>query len=187
MYSKPWQRSQFEGKTQRAMGDINSRGVEFFWECAITADIKMLNWSSWGPESKYSRQSNEHEKQLPGRGWSHWLWTFLVLMPLWHYFYQIAKANKSSPATDPILAAKWVVSFCEGYERTLARSSAKWAVCFLFFNFFYSYVHTMFGSLLPPSPHPLPSPPPSPPLPPCCQAETILPLSLILLKREYKQ
>jgi hypothetical protein len=38
-------------------------------------------------------------------------------------------------------------------------------------------VHTMFGSFLSPSPHPLPLPPP-----PRYQAETILPLSLILLK-----
>jgi hypothetical protein len=59
--------------------------------------------------------------------------------------------------------------------------------CFLsFFYFFYSYVHTiLFGSFLPPSPatslfsHPLPLP--------RYQAETIWPLSLILLKREYKQ
>jgi hypothetical protein len=29
-----------------------------------------------------------------------------------------------------------------------------------FFNFFYSYVHAMFGSFLPPSPHPLPYTPP---------------------------
>jgi hypothetical protein len=61
-----------------------------------------------------------------------------------------------------------------------------------FFQFlFYSYVHTMLGSFLPPSPppplpsqHPAPS---SPPLLPCYSAETILPLSLILLKTEYKQ
>jgi hypothetical protein len=64
-------------------------------------------------------------------------------------------------------------------------------VCFvLFFKFlFYSYVHTIFGSFLPLSPAPsltLPLPP-LPPLTPHYQAETILPLSLILLKREYKQ
>jgi hypothetical protein len=41
-----------------------------------------------------------------------------------------------------------------------------------FKNFFYSYVHTMFGSFLP--------------LPAHFQAETVLPLSLILLKTEYK-
>jgi hypothetical protein len=46
---------------------------------------------------------------------------------------------------------------------------------FLFF-FFYSYMHTMFGSFLP-------IPPLLPPLLPCYQAETILPLSLILLER----
>jgi hypothetical protein len=58
---------------------------------------------------------------------------------------------------------------------------------------FYSYVHTMFGLFLPPSPPPPPlttSPTPSSPLPPRFQAETILPLSQILflsqilLKRE---
>jgi hypothetical protein len=43
----------------------------------------------------------------------------------------------------------------------------------------------MFGSFLPPSPHPFPYPlsPPFPLLPLRYQAETILPLSLILLKR----
>jgi hypothetical protein len=56
---------------------------------------------------------------------------------------------------------------------------AAWTFQQGFFLFFNSYVHTMFGSFLPPSPPP----------PPCprYQAETILPLSLILLKREYKQ
>jgi hypothetical protein len=53
----------------------------------------------------------------------------------------------------------------------------------LFFIFFYSYVHTMFRSFLPPL-LPAPSLSPSPPL---YQAETILLLSLILLKRAYKQ
>jgi hypothetical protein len=43
-------------------------------------------------------------------------------------------------------------------------------------------VHTMFGSFLPPSPRLLPLRP-SPPPPPHYQAETILSLSLILLKR----
>jgi hypothetical protein len=58
-----------------------------------------------------------------------------------------------------------------------------------FFNFLlYSYVHTMFGSFLPPSPTPsLPTTPPSPLLLPRYLAETIFPLSLTLLKREYKQ
>jgi hypothetical protein len=56
------------------------------------------------------------------------------------------------------------------------------------FFFFYSYVHTMFGSSLPPSPTPsLFSTPSLFPTTPHYQAETILPLSLILLKREYKQ
>jgi hypothetical protein len=48
----------------------------------------------------------------------------------------------------------------------------------------------MFGSFLPPSSHPLSSPYPAPslsPQPPRYLAETILPLPLILLKREYKQ
>jgi hypothetical protein len=50
---------------------------------------------------------------------------------------------------------------------------------------FYSCVHTMFGSFLPPSPTPslTPQPPPSTPPPPQYLAETILPLFLILLKR----
>jgi hypothetical protein len=47
------------------------------------------------------------------------------------------------------------------------------------FFFVYSYVHTMFGLFLPPTAH---SPPP-----PRFQTETVLPLSLILLKRQYKQ
>jgi hypothetical protein len=60
---------------------------------------------------------------------------------------------------------------------------------FLFLLFYYSYVHTRLGSFLPPSPthsfttHSTPSLFPTPPQYP---AETILPLSLILLKREYK-
>jgi hypothetical protein len=49
----------------------------------------------------------------------------------------------------------------------------------IFKNFFYSYVHTMFAMFLS-------APSLSPPTP-CFQAETVLPLSLILLKREYKQ
>jgi hypothetical protein len=46
-------------------------------------------------------------------------------------------------------------------------------------------MHTMFGSFLtlPPPSHSLPLPT----LTPCYQAETILSLSLILLKRDYKQ
>jgi hypothetical protein len=57
------------------------------------------------------------------------------------------------------------------------------------FFFYYSYVHTMFGSFLPPSPCPVlyRLPPSSPLLPPRYQAETILPLCLILFKKEYKQ
>jgi hypothetical protein len=55
----------------------------------------------------------------------------------------------------------------------------------------YSYLDTMFGSFLPPTTWPLRFPTfcplPLPPLPPHFQAETVLPLSLILLKREYKQ
>jgi hypothetical protein len=59
---------------------------------------------------------------------------------------------------------------------------------YLFFKLFYSYVHTMFG-VIPPLPQVLslfPTPSLSP-YPPHYQAETIFPLSLILLKREYKQ
>jgi hypothetical protein len=54
-----------------------------------------------------------------------------------------------------------------------------------YFFFVYSYVHTIFGSFLLLTSHPLPSPP-IPPTPDF-QAETVLPLSVILLKREYKQ
>jgi hypothetical protein len=61
---------------------------------------------------------------------------------------------------------------------------------FLFLLFYYSYVHTKLGSFLPPAPTPSltthTTPSLSPPLPQY-PAETILPLSLILLKREYKQ
>jgi hypothetical protein len=63
-------------------------------------------------------------------------------------------------------------------------------IFFLFFLlFYYSYVHTRLGSFLPPAPtpslttHSVPSLSPKPQYP----AETILPLSLILLKKEYKQ
>jgi hypothetical protein len=61
---------------------------------------------------------------------------------------------------------------------------------FCFVLFYYSYVHTMFESFLPPAPtrsittHFSPS---LSPLPPQYPAETILPLSRILMKREYKQ
>jgi hypothetical protein len=60
----------------------------------------------------------------------------------------------------------------------------------LFFLNFY-FIHMCIQRLghfspLPPAPS-LTPPPPSPPLPPHYPAETILPLSLILLKREYKQ
>jgi hypothetical protein len=41
--------------------------------------------------------------------------------------------------------------------------------------------------IAPTFPHPVPYPPPPRSPPPHYQAETILPLSLILLKREYKQ
>jgi hypothetical protein len=57
---------------------------------------------------------------------------------------------------------------------------------YLFIYLFYSYLHTMFGSFLPSSLTPSLTLPLSP-LPPGYLAETILPLSLILLKREYKQ
>jgi hypothetical protein len=59
-------------------------------------------------------------------------------------------------------------------------------VCFFkLFLFIYSHVHTvLFGSFLPPDPYP----PISPSLlfPPPFQAEPVLPLSLILLKRKHK-
>jgi hypothetical protein len=48
--------------------------------------------------------------------------------------------------------------------------------------FYYSHVHTRLGSFLPSAPTPSLSPPP-----PQYPAETILPLSLILLKREYRK
>jgi hypothetical protein len=51
-----------------------------------------------------------------------------------------------------------------------------------FFLFIYSHVHTLFGSFLPLAacPHCLP------PTPSCFQAESVLPLSLILLQRRHK-
>jgi hypothetical protein len=61
------------------------------------------------------------------------------------------------------------------------------------FFFIISFIHMCIQclghfSFLLPSPRPLPFPCPLPfSLTPCYQAETILPLSLILLKREYKQ
>jgi hypothetical protein len=56
-------------------------------------------------------------------------------------------------------------------------------VCFLFICAYNVWV------ISPPFPQPLPHPPRPLPLPPPPRypAETILPLSLILLKREYKQ
>jgi hypothetical protein len=59
-----------------------------------------------------------------------------------------------------------------------------------FLLFYYSYVHTMLGSFLPPAPAPSLTIHSTPSLsfpPPQYPAETILSLSLILLKREYKQ
>jgi hypothetical protein len=53
-----------------------------------------------------------------------------------------------------------------------------------FFLFIYSHVHTLFWSFLPPAPPP--PPPLSPPHPPRFQAEPVLLLSLILLKRRHK-
>jgi hypothetical protein len=55
-----------------------------------------------------------------------------------------------------------------------------------FLLFIYSHVRTLFGSSPPPSPPPAPSCSPSLPLPPPFQAEPVLPLSLILLKRGHK-
>jgi hypothetical protein len=67
---------------------------------------------------------------------------------------------------------------------------SKMSILFIYlFILLYSYVHTMFGSFLLPSHGPLPYSlaPSLAPSTPHYQAETILPLSLILLKREYKQ
>jgi hypothetical protein len=61
---------------------------------------------------------------------------------------------------------------------------------FKWFFFYYSYVHTILGSFLHPAPTPSLTNLPASfffPSPPHYLAETILPLSLILLKREYKQ
>jgi hypothetical protein len=75
----------------------------------------------------------------------------------------------------------------------LGRCPTTWATLpalfFLIFIFYCSHVHTMLGSFLPPAPTtPLPPTRPLPlPLTPQYLAEIILPLSLILLKREYKQ
>jgi hypothetical protein len=51
-----------------------------------------------------------------------------------------------------------------------------------FLKFIYSHVHTLFASFLPPAPL-LPT---SPATPLCIQAEPVLHLSLILLKRRHK-
>jgi hypothetical protein len=51
------------------------------------------------------------------------------------------------------------------------------------FFLIYSYVHTLFGPFLPPNLRPLSLPP----APLTFGAESVLPLSLILLTREYKQ
>jgi hypothetical protein len=93
--------------------------------------------------------------------------------------YNVTVANEGS------IALQMKEENTIGYNVTVAISGDVSS----FFFFFYSYVHTMFGSFLPPSPHPLLYPPtPSlfPP-PPRYQAETVLPLSLILLKRQYTQ
>jgi hypothetical protein len=58
-----------------------------------------------------------------------------------------------------------------------------WEGCaFLFIYLIYSNVHTLFGSLL----SPVPCPHPLNPNPPHFQAESVLPLSLTLLKRKHK-
>jgi hypothetical protein len=63
---------------------------------------------------------------------------------------------------------------------------------FYFILLFFSFIHMCKQCLghfspFPPPPSLTLTPPPSFPLPSRYQAETILPLSLILLKREYKQ
>jgi hypothetical protein len=54
----------------------------------------------------------------------------------------------------------------------------KSTLSYIFYSFF-SHVHTLFGSFLPPTPSPTLSAP-------RFQAEPVLPLSLILLKRRHK-
>jgi hypothetical protein len=54
---------------------------------------------------------------------------------------------------------------------------------FLKFLFIYSHVHTLIGPFFPATPCCLPLHP----NPPCFQVESVLPLSLILLKRKPKQ
>jgi hypothetical protein len=83
----------------------------------------------------------------------------------------------------------------EQYKKNNTERAKQRFLLFLFLFLFYSYAHTMFGSFLSPSPTPPLPPHPLPylPAPSLCphplatQAETILPLSLILLKRECKQ
>jgi hypothetical protein len=60
-------------------------------------------------------------------------------------------------------------------------------LCFLFFYYSHMCIQCLghFSPRAPPPP--LPLLPPLPPVTPCYQAETILPLSQVLLKREYKQ
>jgi hypothetical protein len=71
----------------------------------------------------------------------------------------------------------------------ILRLDSKHFRCFLKIFILFICAYILCG-ISPPSPHPLfylPLLPSLPPLTPLYQAEIILPLSLILLKREYKQ
>jgi hypothetical protein len=101
--------------------------------------------------------------------------------------------------TDYVLPVTWdcrhLVSFCILISEPPSLLSI-FLIYFLFVIylficlFYYSYVHTRLWSFLPPDPTPSltthPTPSLSPP-PPEYPEETILPLSLILLKRDYKK
>jgi hypothetical protein len=75
----------------------------------------------------------------------------------------------------------WIRSVIPSLNQLFQKNSNVPQLIFLFIFFYYSYVYTMLGSFLPLAPTLNLPPKPSNP------AETILPLSLILLKREYTQ
>jgi hypothetical protein len=92
-------------------------------------------------------------------------------------------------AVIPCKIPPWKVICSHQELQTYPTAYQHWFNLFMYlFIFVYSYVHTL-SHFSPLSPTPSLSHPPSssPLLPPWFQAETILPLSLILLKREYKQ
>jgi hypothetical protein len=77
-----------------------------------------------------------------------------------------------------------ILSFTYQSEGLSILSDHLFSFFFLMLNlllFIYSHVCTLFGSFLPPAPIPHPLVP----CPPCFQAEPVLPLSLILLRKRH--